>query len=267
MTRPFYSVTFGNKNTWDEWALMPVKEGKIEFVTPEVKAISVDVAGADQALDLTEALTGYPNYYNRKGTLSFRFFDNGVPVRIRFNKLKNYLHGKKMTAIIVDEPDFYYVGRFTVGDLEFAKKGNWGDVTISYNVGAYKNDIVASDEPWLWDPFNFETGVIRNYQKIILEYQNTPVVESVTVIGSPKPVPLKVTISVPPIASEYASWAYVKMQYGEDIYYLRAGTKIFPNIMLLDDEYEFEFSLLADPDTGNALAEVYLTIEYRGGSL
>ena len=55
--RPFYSITFGDKNTWDEWALMPIKAGRIEFATPEVKRESVEVPGADGELDLSEVLS------------------------------------------------------------------------------------------------------------------------------------------------------------------------------------------------------------------
>ena len=166
-TRPFYSVTFGEKNTWDEWKLMPVKEGNIEFVSPPVKEEYAEVAGMDGDLDMSEVLTGYPTYENRKGSLKFRFFDNGIAVRARYTALKNYLHGKAMRAYVIDEPEYYYEGRFTVGDLEYAHQGNWADVTIGYNVKPYKNDLNTTTEDWLWNPFNFETGVIRDYGDIV----------------------------------------------------------------------------------------------------
>ena len=53
MDRPFYSITIGGKNTWDEWNLIPLKAGKIEFATPPVKYESVEIPGSDDVLDMT----------------------------------------------------------------------------------------------------------------------------------------------------------------------------------------------------------------------
>ena len=225
MDRPFYSVTFGDKNTWDEWNLIPVKAGKIEFATPEVKSEYIEIPGSDNALDLTEALTGYPIYDSRKGSVKFRFFDNGVPARFRFNRLKNYLHGRHMRAVIEDEPDYYYVGRFMVGDFE-PKRGNWGDVEISYILNAYKLETTSTNEDWLWDPFNFETGVIREYGEIVVDGKTT-----VTVIGSGKPTVPRFTVTV----------GALTLSIGTNQYPLPVGKTVLPQIVLTNEEYEMIF--------------------------
>lgn len=227
MDRPFYSVTFGTKNTWDEWALMPVKEGRIEFVTPDVKQSYIDIPGSDGELDLSDVLTGYPTYENRKGTLKFRFFDNGVPSRARFTQLKNYLHGKTMKAVIEDDPSHYYEGRFMVGELTFSKRGNWGEVEISYNVQPYKVELTSTGEDWLWNPFNFETGIIRDYQNIYV-----PGLLDVPVIGSAKPTVPKITV-----ASENG----MTLTFENSIYILSEGVNVIPTVVLHDQEYTLRF--------------------------
>lgn len=257
MNRPFYSVTFGNKNTWDEWKLMPVKAGRIEFVTPNVKRETVDVAGSDGELDLSEVLTGYPTYQNRKGTLKFRFFDNGVPVRSRYTQLKNYLHGRTMRAVIEDDFGHYYEGRFMVGDLEWAKHGNWADTEISYDVKPYKLELGISSEDWLWDPFNFETGVIREYGGITL---NPSEFKFMNIVGSRKPTVPKFIVSET-VDRDQANPAVVELLYGENRYLLYKGTTIIPQILLMDDEYEMRFCLM------NSDSPCKLSVEFRGGDL
>lgn len=237
MDRPFYSVTFGDKNTWDEWNLMPVKAGKIEFATPEVKSEYIDIPGSDNALDLTEALTGYPIYDSRKGSVRFRFFNNGVSARSRFNRLKNYLHGRHMKAVIEDEPDYYYIGRFMVGDFE-PKQGNWGDVEISYILNAYKLEITSTNEDWLWDPFNFETGVIREYGEIVIDGKTT-----VTVIGSRKPTVPRFTVT----------GGSLTLTIGTNWYSLPVGRTVLPQIVLMDEEYEMIFE-------GNGTVEIEMVV-------
>lgn len=225
MDRPFYSITINGKNTWDEWKLMPVKAGKIEFATPEMKYESVEIAGSDNALDMSEVLTGYPLYESRRGSLTFRFFDNGVPARSRFDQLKNFLHGKKVKVINEDQPEYYYEGRMMVGDFK-PSKGNWGEVEISYILDAYKLEMNSSAEDWLWNPFNFETGVIRDYGEITVNGETT-----VTVIGSRKPTVPRFTVS----------GGVLTLSIGTNQYNLLVGRNVLPQIVLMDDEYEMIF--------------------------
>lgn len=224
MDRPFYSITINGKNTWDEWKMMPVKAGKIEFATPEMKYESVEIAGSDNALDMSEVLTGYPLYESRRGSLNFRFFDNGVPVRSRFDQLKNFLHGKKVIVINEDQPEYYYEGRMMVGDFK-PKQGNWGDVEISYILNAYKLELTSSSEDWLWDTFNFETGVIREYKDIEVISHKV-----VTVIGSRKPTVPRITVS-----------SAMTLVYDNTVYELSTGRNVIPQIVLMDEGYEFNF--------------------------
>lgn len=223
MDRPFYSITINGKNTWDEWKLMPVKAGKIDFAPPELRYEVADVAGSDDPLDFTEALTGYPLYKSRRGSIRFRFFDNGTSARNRFDDIKNFLHGKKCKVVIEDQPEYYYEGRMMVEELKFSKYGNWAEFDLSYILNAYKMEIGSSDEDWLWDPFNFETGIIREYKN--LRVDGDTVIE---VIGSRKPTTPELICS-----------DSMTLTFNGNTYNLSSGKNIVPQIVLLDDEYEF----------------------------
>lgn len=228
MDRPFYSITINGKNTWDEWALMPVKAGKIEFATAELRYDSAEVAGSDDVLDFTEALTGYPLYNQRRGSITFRFFDNGTPVRNRFDQLKSAIHGKKAKAIIEDQPEYFYEGRFMVGNLTYASRGNWAEVEISYLLNAYKLEMTSSAEDWLWNPFNFETGVIREYNNLSVEG-----LLDVTVIGSAKPTVPRFIVNAE---------TSITLTFGNTIYPLSEGVNVVPTVLLLDQEYTMRFT-------------------------
>lgn len=240
MDRPFYSVTFGDKNSWDEWNLIPVKAGRIEFATPNVKYESEEIPGSDNVLDMSEVLTGYPLYDPRKGSITFRFYDNGTPVRERFDRLKNYLHGRRMRAVIEDQPEYYYEGRFMVGDFQ-PKQGNWGDVDISYILNAYKLELNSSAEDWDWDPFNFLIGVIREYKDIVVDGEKT-----MTIIGSRKPT----------VPTFIVSGGALTLSIGTNQYNLPVGRTVLPQIVLMDEEYEMVFN-------GNGT----VTIDMTAGSL
>lgn len=130
----YHSVTFGNKNTWDDWFLIP--SSRPVFNPPEVKTNYLEIPGSDGVLDLTAALTGSPNYSNRIGSFEF-IVDNGHKEWFEiYSEISNYLHGQVMKAILEDSPDYYYEGRFSV--KEWKSDPTHSLITIDYNVDTYK---------------------------------------------------------------------------------------------------------------------------------
>lgn len=164
----YHSITFGDKNTWDDWHLVPSSRPVFNPPTPKTKTI--DIPGGDGVIDLSLALTGYPIYKNRTGSFEF-IVPNGFepweageiekkPWYTIYSEIMDYLHGQSMRAILEDDPEYFYEGRFTVNSWKSDK--DWSKITINYDVGPYKWDILSSTEDWLWDPFNFQNGVIRS---------------------------------------------------------------------------------------------------------
>lgn len=151
------SITFGDKNTWDDWKILPTE--RPVFAPPKPKTTYIDIPGGNGTLDLSESLTGYPIYENRTGSFTFRVMNDYVEWHERYTEIMEYLHGRSMKAVLADDPDYFYKGRFTVDS--WTSGDTWSLITIGYTVDPYKWSVLSSVDPWLWDPFNFRTGVIR----------------------------------------------------------------------------------------------------------
>ena len=160
--KKYHSITIGDKNTWDDWHLVPTSRPLV--TPPNVNTSYVTVPGASGSLDLTEALTGYPTYSNRSGSWEFLVMNGYGEWYARYSEIMAYLHGKKMRAILDDDPNYYYEGRFSVASWSSPK--NWSHITINYNVGPYKIEVHSIDENWMWDPFNFETDMVHTYKDL-----------------------------------------------------------------------------------------------------
>lgn len=162
MIKLYHSIAFGNKNTWDDWHLIP--KSRPVFNPPSVKTTYVEIPGGDGILDLTEALTGRVLYKNRVGSIEF-YVENGFrDWTILYSEIMAHLHGQKMTAVLEDDPGFYYEGRFTVN--AWRSDPQRSTIVIDYDVDPYKRDSIGTDEEWLWDTFNFETDIIRYYKDL-----------------------------------------------------------------------------------------------------
>lgn len=108
----YIGVTFGEKHSWFDYELKPVK-----FSTPlpaQRRKIQI-VEGRPEPLDLSEALTGYMLYENRE--LEF-VFDLRAHTQEEFDEkifcIRNELDGIRMNIVIDTDSDFFYSGRVTV---------------------------------------------------------------------------------------------------------------------------------------------------------
>lgn len=162
--KAYHSITIGDKNTWDDWHLVPTSRPLV--VPPSVNTSYVTVPGSSGSLDLTEALTGYPTYTNRSGSWEFLVMNDYGEWYNRYSEIMAYLHGRKFRAILDDDPNYYYEGRFSVAS--WASNKNWSNITINYNVGPYKIEVHSIDENWQWDTFNFETDTVYGYKDMVV---------------------------------------------------------------------------------------------------
>lgn len=162
-----HSITFNEeKNTWDDWCLIP--EEQIIIAPPAQKTTYIDIPGASGSLDMSTALTGFPLFQDRTGSMTFLVMNkyqtnmpecNPKMIHRLAEDIMEYLHGKKSTMILDDDPLYYYEGRFTVSEI--TPDPNWSKITIDYTLNPYKWSIFDSvSSNWLWDPFSFDDGVI-----------------------------------------------------------------------------------------------------------
>lgn len=233
----YHSITIGDKNTWDDWHLIPTTRPL--FNPPTVKTNLVDIPGGDGALDLTTALSGRPAYNNRTGSWTFIVQNGFKGWSALYSEIMVYLHGQKFKAILEDDPAYFYEGRFSVNQWKSDKE--WSQIVIDYNVAPYKKEIGNTGSEWLWDPFNFETGIIRNYK-------NLSVLTSLTVM-----VEGDMMDSIPVII---CSASGMNVEYENITYHLSKGANIINDIVLHTGENTLVFT-----GTGT------VTIENTGGRL
>ena len=168
----YHSITFGDKNTWDDWKIVP--SSRPVFSPPKQKTTYLEIPGADGSIDISTALTGYPVYENRTGSFEFLVMNDYPEYRweMVYSNIMVYLHGQAMKAILEDDPNYYYEGRFSVDDWSSEK--DYSKIKIGYNVGPYKWSLQTSTDPnWLWDPFNF----VEDYVSASL-WSNIPLTDS-----------------------------------------------------------------------------------------
>lgn len=130
----YHSVTIGNKNTYDDWFIVPASRPLFEAPKPKTKL--VDVPGASGQWDLSNALTGYPVFSNREGNWEFYVLNDHGEWYDRYSEIMTYLHGKRLDAVLEDDPNWHYTGRFAVDQWRSEK--DYSKIVISYIVDPYK---------------------------------------------------------------------------------------------------------------------------------
>ena len=161
------SVKLNGINTWKDWHLIPTSRPL--FNPPKVKSNYIELPGANGSIDATQVLSSYIYYQNREGTNEFYVANGFGDWATRFSDIMNYLHGKKVKVILDDDPGFYYRGRLAVNQWKSEK--DFSKIAIDYVLEPYKYELLSTNDDWLWDPFNFYTGIIRkksNYTDVLM---------------------------------------------------------------------------------------------------
>lgn len=234
----YHSITFGEKNTFDDWHLIPTSRPVI--TPPSLRSQTVDIPGGFGTLDLSEALTGYPLYDNRTGSIEFAVINDKWPKwTVAYQTILDYLHGKRMKMVLEDDPSYYYIGRFTVENWESGD--DYSTITINYDLYPYKKQLASTGEKWTWNPFDFDYGYISEYFNL-------------TVNGS-----LSVTIKAcgEPTVPVITSTASMTVTVNNTSYNLSTGRNYITSLVAppnTDTTYKF---------TGNGV----ISVDYRGGVL
>ena len=229
-------VTFADQwHTERDWNLHPVR---IYISMPEAKEQVIDIPGGDGTIDLSE-FNGRPMYGMRTVELEYhlRNVDNEKWSLI-YSEIGAAITGKKVKMVLDDDPDHYYMARLKV-DGEKTDYVN-AELTFSGTAEPFKYDLVATNEPWLWDTFNFETGVIREIEEVEITAENN----KVTIIGA--------GIDTPPVFA-VSQADNLKLTYGGRTYTLKVGRNRFPAVRVGKEDVTLTFS-----GTGK------FEVEYRG---
>lgn len=143
-----HKISFGNVsnatwsesyNTWTSWHLIPSSRPFIAQAAFQPRLI--EIPGMDGMMDLTNYLTGTPNYGMRTGSWSFYIInhDGSLDLESLRTQIVTALHGKEWKIRLQDDPDYYYQGRLSVGNIE--PGALCSSITISYQLDPYKRRI------------------------------------------------------------------------------------------------------------------------------
>lgn len=226
-------ITIGEKHTFRDWGLM---WATVSIPMPNARTKTVEVPGMNGVLDLTEAINGEVCYANRSLTFTFTADCTAEAWHALYSQIASYCHGRRLKVVLDTDPSYYYEGRIAV---QSTRDNNvYGDLTITVDADPFKQEMESAAEEWLWDPFSFESGIIRGYKDL-----TSPC--TLTVIGTVAPV-------VPVITCSTA----LSLEFGGNTYALKQGENENPDIVIRSGENEMVF-------TGSGT----FTIDFRGCSL
>lgn len=228
-------VRFGNIHTYDEWKLILTS---VDISFPDIKTEKTNIPGADGELDFTESLTNDVKYKNRKITFNFVMVQERSLWTSLMSTIANYLHGKDFKIILDNDLNFFYKGRAKVN--QFKSDKSIGKIVIEADVDPYKYDLISSAEDWLWDPFNFEDGIINETKDLTVNGELT-----VNIYGRRKLV-----------SPRFVCQNALQCVFEGQTYNLIPGTNYAPNIQIREGKNTLKF-----------IGKGTVSIEYRGGSL
>lgn len=129
-------VIFGDKHSYRDWGLILKSYPVISPPVPKLKMIQVP--GSDKIIDLTQQLTGQVHYEPR--TIQFEFITAADRNRwpSLYSDILTYLHGQSIKIIFDDDPNWYYTGRVTVGNMDADKKT--ATLAMTATVEPYKRE-------------------------------------------------------------------------------------------------------------------------------
>nr|DAJ56946.1 MAG TPA: distal tail protein [Caudoviricetes sp.] len=171
----------GNYHTLKDWGLL-MKVGSPKIGPAEVDEYLVQVPGSDTMLNLTNSLDGKPHYKKRTITMEFKCIAPKKTWSTLHSTIANAIHGKWLQCVFDDDGAWYWEGLWKVS---FTPAEFYCVFTITGTCNPFKIGVYDGSNDWLWDTFNFEKDVVRNYTGIQLT-ANTET--SVPISGAPRTV-------------------------------------------------------------------------------
>lgn len=226
------NIMFDNIHSFDDLGLILSEYPKIDL--PEIRKEEIEIPGRSGTLDLTETLTGFPVFENRK--IEFNFHYVGENHSGKQAELSRLLHGNKMKIVIDDDNTNYYLGRLSV-DCNVESR-SYMSVTITADCDPYKYSMLSSVDRYEWDTFNLVSGMARDYFKILVDGS-----KEIEVLGERMPVS-------PVIISN----AEMFLEFNGKQYIIHKGRNQMSFVLYGDSKLKF---------TGSGI----VSIEYRGGDL
>ena len=228
-------------HTLNDWGLAL---GNTNYIgEPQMETTYIKVPGRNGLIDASEAVSGRrvftkrPLAFELGGKREARSWDAAISIA------RNRIHGRVCRLTVDNDPGYFWRGRVYIENFDRFRE--LGTFTLSIpNADPYKYSTASSAEPWLWDPFNFETGVITYIGAITVSGSETVTIPSGHMATTPEFV-----------VSDKTSQNFT-VECDGITYGLTTGTNKIPSIIVGEDEKELTF-------TGDAKVQIV----YRSGSL
>lgn len=231
--------TYHTLNDWD------MALGNNNYIgEPEMETTYIKIPGRNGLIDVSEAISGRRIYKKRQ--LAFEL--GGRRERLAWDSIisqfRNNIDGRICRLTLDNDPSYYWRGRVYIEGFDrFRELG-----TFELNVpmaDPYKYSKTSSAEPWLWDPFNFNTDMVTYIGAISVAGTKTVTIPHGHMATSPELVVSDMTSSTFTVEADGVT------------YPLSVGTNRIPSIIVDgDDDVDLTF-------TGTAKVQ----ITYRSGSL
>ena len=229
-------------HTLDDWDLALGNNNYIG--DPEMETSYIQVPGRTGLIDASEVISGRRIY--KKRPLEFEL--GGIRDRLDWDSVisafRNNVDGRVCRLTLDNDKSHYWHGRVYIRG--FDRFRDLGTFTLAVpTADPYKYSKTSSAEPWLWDPFNFETDMVTY-------------IGAITVVGSASVTIPHGHMATSPelVVSDMTSPTFTVTANGM-IYPLTVGTNRVPSIIVGGDtDVELEF-------TGDGKVQIV----YRSGSL
>ena len=134
-------VSFGDLHSWFDWGL---RLADVSIGLPEPHTTCIEVPGRNGTLDLTESMNGSVSYGNRTLVFTFDTFASYRKWSWVLSEVSKAVHGKKLRIVSDTDPDFYYIGRCSVG----TEKGDsvLSSIVITCDCEPFKRPLSSLDE-------------------------------------------------------------------------------------------------------------------------
>ncbi len=144
----YHSITFGTvsngqitgKNTWTDWHLIPSSRPVVSQAAPQTSMMEVP-GRKNGPVNSSYFLINNVVYSPRSGSFEFLVDNDHEYWESIRTKIADYLHGKAMQMVLEDDPDYYYDGRFSLGEWH---SESWNSrVIINYALKPHKYSLAS----------------------------------------------------------------------------------------------------------------------------
>ena len=201
---------------------------KIYIPFPKPKVHKIEVPYSSGSIDVT-SIGGDVTYNDREGIqLEFKAYCKSYAEwKALLHEIAAHLHGKKLEMICDDDKYYYYMVRL---ELDSTRSNNvTSPVVLSGSAEPFKYALFGPGEKWLWDPFNFETGIITKLENVVVNGSKSVLIPNDSIYTVP--------------TFEVKSSNNLKLNFKGKTYEMpKADTYYFPQVRINHDVLSLDFT-------------------------